>query len=95
MTAERGREMVDLVKTAFQISTRRACRAVPASRSTYSYRSIRPPQDVLRKRIREIAETHVRYGYRRVHILLKREGWRVNLKRIHRLYRPRRPANAT
>jgi putative transposase len=87
MTAERGREMVDLVKTAFQISTRRACRAVPASRSTYSYRSIRPPQDVLRKRIREIAETHVRYGYRRVHILLKREGWRVNLKRIHRLYR--------
>jgi transposase InsO family protein len=35
----------------------------------------------------EIAETHVRYGYRRAHILLKREGWRVNLKRIHRLYR--------
>jgi putative transposase len=42
---------------------------------------------VLRKRIRELAETHVRYGYRRVHILLRREGWRVNAKRVHRLYR--------
>jgi len=39
------------------------------------------------KRIKEIAETRVRYGYRRVHVLLKREGWVVNAKRIYKLYR--------
>ena len=38
------------------------------------------------KRIKEIAETRVRYGYRRVHVLLKREGWAVNAKRNYRLY---------
>ena len=40
----------------------------------------------MRKRIREIAETRVRYGYRRIHVLLRREGWQVNAKRIYRLY---------
>ena len=40
----------------------------------------------MRKRIREIAETRVRYGYRRVHVLLQREGWDVNHKRVYRLY---------
>ena len=41
----------------------------------------------MKKRIREIAETRVRYGYRRVHVLLRREGWPVNAKRVYRLYR--------
>ena len=44
-------------------------------------------QAVLSKRIKEIAETRVRYGYRRIHVLLRREGWRVNAKRVCRLYR--------
>jgi putative transposase len=48
--------------------------------------SRRPEQAPLRKRIREIAETHVRYGYRRITVLLRREGWHVNVKRVHRLY---------
>ena len=39
------------------------------------------------KRIKEIAETRVRYGYRRVHVLMRREGWLVNAKRVCRLYR--------
>ena len=78
--------MVDFVKTAFGVSIRRACRAVPAPRSTYHYVSRRPPQEPLRKRIRELAETHVRYGYRRIHVLLRREGWAVNVKRVRRLY---------
>lgn len=78
--------MIDFVKTAFQVSIRRACRALPAPRSTYHYSSIRPPQEVLRKRIRELAETHVRYGYRRIHVLLCRDGWQVNIKRVRRLY---------
>lgn len=39
-----------------------------------------------KRRIREIAETRVRFGYRRIHVLLRREGWAVNVKRVHRLY---------
>jgi putative transposase len=58
-----------------------------APRSTYHHRSRRGAQVELCKRIREIAETRVRYGYRRIHVLLKREGWAVNAKRVWRLYR--------
>jgi putative transposase len=86
MTPVRGREMIDFVREAFQVSIHRACRAVPAPRATYHYRSRRPEQAPLRKRIREIAETRMRYGYRRIHVLLRREGWHVNVKRVRRLY---------
>jgi transposase InsO family protein len=47
----------------------------------------RPEQAPLRQRIREIAEIRMRYGYRRITVLLHREGWHVNVKRVHRLYR--------
>jgi putative transposase len=79
--------MVDQVRTTWQVSIRRACRALPVDRSTYHYRSKRTGQAVLMKRIKEIAETRVRYGYRRIHVLLRREGWAVNGKRVCRLYR--------
>ena len=87
MTPARGREMIDFVRASFRVSIRRACRTVPACRATYHYRSRRPEQAPLRKRIREIAETRMRYGYRRIAVLLRREGWHVNVKRVHRLYR--------
>lgn len=54
---------------------------------TYHYRSRRDDPTALRNWIKEIAETRVRYGYRRIHVLLQREGWRVNVKRVFRLYR--------
>jgi putative transposase len=56
------------------VSIPRACRAVPVDRSTYHYRSKRAGQTLLMKRIKEIAETRVRYGYRRIQVLLRREG---------------------
>lgn len=65
---------------------RRACGVLGAVRSTYQYQSRRPPQAVLKKGIVEIAQTRVRYGYRRIHVLLRREGWQVNVKRVYRLY---------
>ena len=68
------------------MSIRRACAVLGGGRSTYHYAARRPSQAVLSKRIREIAETRVRYGYRRIHVLLRREGWQVNAKRIYRLY---------
>jgi putative transposase len=57
------------------ISIRRACGALNFERSTYDYTSRRADQAGLERRIREICETRVRYGYRRVHVLLEREGW--------------------
>lgn len=78
---------MDHIRTCFRVGTRRACRVLILHRSMYLYRSKRPEQAVLRKRIREIAETRVRYGYRRIHILLQREGWPVGRTRVYRLYR--------
>lgn len=65
----------------------RACRLVQLNRKTYHYQSIRCNQDPLRKRIREIAYSRIRYGFQRIHILLRREGWKINKKRTYRLYR--------
>jgi putative transposase len=79
--------MVDAVRKVWQVSIRRACQALPVDRSTYHYRSKRTGQAPLIKRIQEIAETLGRYGYRRIHVLLRREGWHVNAKRVWRLYR--------
>ena len=81
------RELVDHIRTCFRVGTRRACRVLILHRSMYLYRSRRPEQAVLRKRIRAIAEMRVRYGYRRIHILLQREGWSVGRTRVYRLYR--------
>ena len=58
-----------------------------AQRSSCHYRPHGDDQADLKKRIREVAETRVRYGYRRIHVLLRREGWQVNPERIYRLYK--------
>ena len=79
--------MVDHTRSTWRVSIRRACRALPVERSTYHYRSRRTGQAQLTERIKEIAATRVRYGYRRIHVLLRREGWRVNAKRVYWLYR--------
>src|SRR6516225_1280464 len=87
MKPVRKRQLVDHARATWQVSIRRACRALPVHRSTYHYRSRRAGQAHLSKRIREIAATRVRYGYRRIHVLLRREGWQVNPKRVYRLFR--------
>ena len=56
------------------------------SRSVHQYRSVKSDQEVLRRRIRELAYARPRWGYRRLTILLRREGWHVNQKRVHRIY---------
>ena len=57
------------------------------SRSLYGYRSVARDSSALLARIKEIAATRVHYGYRRVHVMLQREGWKDNHKRVYRLYR--------
>jgi putative transposase len=79
--------MVDHARATWRVSIRRACRALPVVRATYHYRSRRTGQAQLSERIKEIPATRVRYGYRRIHVLLRREGWVVNPKRVYRIYR--------
>jgi putative transposase len=74
------------VQAAYQASERRVSRLVLIQRSTLRYQGHRDRQEALRMRLRELAANRVRFGYRRLTVLLKREGWRVNAKRIYHLY---------
>ena len=87
MRPVRKRKLVDAVCGHWGVSIRRACQLVEMDRSTYHYRPRRPGQADLEQRIKEICQTRVRYGYRRVHVLLRREGWPINHKKTRRLYR--------
>jgi putative transposase len=75
------------MQQAYGTSLRRACRLALISRTLQAYCSRRGSQEPLRRRIRELAQARPRFGYRRVHVLLRREGWPVNMKRVRRLYR--------
>ena len=74
-------------REAYRIPERRACRIIGISRSTVRYRSVRRPYTPLRNRLKELAAVRVSAGYRPLHTLLQREGWRVNHKLVERLYR--------
>ncbi len=78
--------MVGYFRDAYEVSIRRACEVATAPRSSYHYRSRLDRQDHLRVRLKDLAYSRVSYGYRRLHILLRREGWQVNHKRVYRLY---------
>jgi putative transposase len=69
-----------------RVSQRRACGLMKVHRASCRYRRRRSEDPGLRTRLRELAETRRRFGYRRLQVLLLREGWRVNHKRIYRLY---------
>lgn len=79
------REAVEYLRAAYRIGVRRGCLLMMQSRTVYNYRSCRNDR-ALTQRIREIAETRLRYGVQRIHILLRREGWLVNHKKTHRIY---------
>lgn len=83
----RRRTLVEWLRAAYQVSERRACGATSFARSSHRYRSKADPQDELRLRLKELASSRVRYGYRRLHVLLRREGWPINAKRVYRLYK--------
>jgi putative transposase len=84
------------------ISIRRACRLVGLSRTSFVRQAKPEPEnEAIQARMVELAHERRRFGYRRLHVLLRREGVQANHKRIHRLYRlaglavrRRRPGNA-
>jgi len=81
------RERVGYLRTAYGVGTRRACEVVRLNRATYYCRSkLREKNAALVERIKAIATVRVRYGYRRIHVFLRREGLTVNHKRVYRLY---------
>jgi putative transposase len=78
------------MRSAFDMSERRACRTIGCVRMTVRYRCRRPGDADLRLRLRALAHERRRFGYRRLHVLLRREGFAVNHKRLFRLYREER-----
>jgi putative transposase len=83
----RKRELVDAMCGQWDVSIRRACQVLEFDTSSYHYRSHRSGQAGIERRMKEICATRVRYGYRRVHVLLRREGWKINHKKTRRIYR--------
>ena len=78
---------MDELRVKYGASVRQACRAMMISRSLYFYRSVAADQTPLRSRINEIAAARVRYGYKRIYVSLRREGWSINHKCVYRLYK--------
>ena len=88
MTAPRRRQIVAELCEDFHVSQRRVCRALALDRSGLRYTPVRRDEQMaLARRIEELAGLHPRYGYRRIWALLRREGWSVNKKAVHRLWR--------
>ena len=81
------RELVLEMAMAYQVSERRACIGMGWPRSSHRYQSVADSQEALRLRFRDLSGVRIGYGYRRLHVLLQREGWAVNHKRVYRLYR--------
>src|SRR5438094_4372481 len=78
------REAVTQLRVGFEVSERRACAALEVDRSSVRYRSCRPDDARARARLRELAAVRRRFGYRRLHILMTREGLDMNHKKVRR-----------
>ncbi len=86
MSPETRREAVLVMQVEVELSQRRACGLMELYRATCRYRRRRVEDRRLRVRLRELAEERRRFGYRRLQVLLMREGWQLNHKRVYRLY---------
>ena len=87
MTPDQQRAAADYLAESYGISQRRACRVMGRSRSTLRYcRRQGSDEPALTRAIKRVARRHPRYGYRRVHAMLVRRGWSVNIKRVRRLW---------
>lgn len=81
------KEVVAYVTACHGYSQRRACCLTRQHRSTQRKPSRKDPRTELRQRMRDIVRTRIRYGYRRVHVMLRRDGWSVGRNLVYRLYR--------
>ena len=79
--------MVEAIIGRFGYSERRACRLIGIGRGTYRYKAVKNHDGNMLERLKELAQERRRFGYRRLHILLKREGFAVNHKKVYRIHR--------
>ena len=87
MSPQAKREAVTHLMVTHQFGVTRSCGLIGISRSLYRYESKRSDDAPLKERLTELAGQKRRYGYRRLHVLLRREGWLLNWKRTYRVYR--------
>ncbi|MGE3745805.1 MAG: IS3 family transposase [Sphingomonadaceae bacterium] len=87
LTPAAKREAVAHLQACHGMSERRACRVIDADRKSVRYRSTRDDDTALREKLRDLANQRRRFGYRRLHILLRREGVMINRKKTQRLYK--------
>ena len=89
MTADQRRQAVRLLQERFGVSERRACRVLGQHRSAQRQepKKAKEGEERLVARMLELVRQRPRFGYRRICVLLRREGWRVNRKRVYRLWR--------
>ena len=87
VTPAARRDAVAHLCEAHQVSQWRACSVLGIDRSSVRFRSVRPDDADLRKAMKAVAAERRRFGYRRVHVMLERQGWQVNQKKLRRLYR--------
>ena len=90
VTPAARREAALHLQAAFEMSERRACRVIEIDRTSVRYQATRPDDAELRERLKALAQERRRFGYRRLHVLLRREGHAVNRKRVQRIYREER-----
>ena len=90
VTPAAHREAAAYLQSTYEMSQRRACRVIGTDRANVRYQATRPDDAVLRERLRSLAQVRRRFGYRRLHVLLRREGEIVNKKRVQRIYREER-----
>lgn len=87
MTPDAKRKSVAHLMEVHQVSQRRACSALDVDRSTVRYRSRRADDTDLRDAMKAVAKERRRFGYRRLHVMVQRQGWLVNHKKFRRIYR--------
>ena len=86
VTPEAKREAVAHLCDAHEVSQRLTCQVLDVDRSSVRYNSVRPDDADLRKAIREVAQQRRRFGYRRIGVMLERQGITMNHKKLRRLY---------
>lgn len=86
VTPDAKRDAVAHACLVHGVSQRRACEALEVDRSGVRYRSMRPDDRELREAIKAVASQRRRFGYRRIHVMLQRQGIEMNIKKLRRLY---------
>jgi putative transposase len=80
------RAVVGWARDAYRVTERRACKALEVHRAGIRYKSVKPDDAPIRRRLHELARARPSFGAKRLHVMLRRDGLGINFKKVHRLY---------